>query len=76
MSLIEASMDAKGMRFAIVASRWNEFVTERLVDGALRAFRMHGEPEVDVVWVSGSWEIPIAALSAAESGVSGVVCIG
>ena len=69
-------MDASGMRFAVVASRWNEFVTERLVDGALRAFRMHGEPEVDVVWVSGAWEIPIAALAAAESGVSGVVCIG
>jgi len=76
MSLVEASMDASGMRFAIVASRWNEFVTERLVEGALRAFRMHGEPAVDVVWVSGSWEIPIAALSAAESGASGVVCIG
>lgn len=37
---------------------------------------MHGEPEVDVVWVSGSWEIPIAGLAAAQSGVDGVVCIG
>ena len=76
MSLVEASMDASGLRFAVVASRWNEFVTERLVEGALRAFRMHGEPSVDVVWVSGSWELPIAALSAAQSGVAGVVCIG
>jgi 6,7-dimethyl-8-ribityllumazine synthase len=37
---------------------------------------MHGEPDVDLVWVSGSWEIPIAALAAAQSGVSGVVCVG
>jgi 6,7-dimethyl-8-ribityllumazine synthase len=76
MSRIEASMNAGGMRFAIVASRWNEFVTERLVEGALRAFRMHGGPEAEVVWVSGSWEIPVAALAAARSGTTAVVCIG
>ena len=76
MSLIEASMDASGKRFAIVASRWNEFVTERLVEGALRAFRMHGEPTVDVAWVPGSWEIPMAALAAAQARVDGVVCVG
>ena len=69
-------MDASGLRFAVVASRWNEFVTERLVDGALRAFRTHGDPEVEVVWVPGTWEVPIAALSAAQVGVDGIVCIG
>lgn len=74
--MIEGKMDASGMRFAAVASRWNELVTERLVEGALRAFRMHGQPNVNVVWVSGSWEIPIASLAAANSGVDGVVCIG
>jgi len=74
--VIEGNMDASGLRFAVVASRWNEFVTERLVEGALRAFRMHGQPNVEVVWVSGAWEIPIAALSATRAGVNGVVCIG
>ena len=74
--MIEASMDASGLRFAVIASRWNEFVTERLVDGALRAFRMHGDPEVEVVWVPGTWEVPIAALSAAQVEVDGIVCIG
>lgn len=74
--MIEGNMDASGLRFAVVASRWNEFVTERLVEGALRAFRMHGQPNVEVVWVSGAWEIPIAALSATRAGVNGVVCIG
>jgi 6,7-dimethyl-8-ribityllumazine synthase len=74
--VIEASMDASGLRFAVVASKWNEYVTERLVDGALRAFRMHGEPSVEVVWVPGTWEVPIAALAAAKNEVDGVVCIG
>lgn len=69
-------MDASGLRFAVVASRWNEFVVDRLVEGAQRAFRMHGDPEVEVVWVPGSWEIPIAALSAARAGFDGVVCVG
>ena len=74
--MIEASMDASGKRFTVVASRWNEFVTERLVEGALRAFRMHGEPSVEVVWVPGTWEVPIAALAAAKNDVDAVVCIG
>jgi 6,7-dimethyl-8-ribityllumazine synthase len=74
--MIEASMDASGKRFAVVSSRWNEFVTERLVEGALRAFRMHGNPEVNVAWVSGAWELPAASLAAAKAGAEGVVCIG
>lgn len=76
MSRVEASMDASGKRFAVVASRWNEFVVESLVEGALRAFRMHGEPEVQVVWVPGSWEIPGAALAAINAGFDGVACVG
>lgn len=69
-------MDASGKRFAVVASRWNEFVVERLVEGALRAFRTHGDPPVEVIWVPGSWEIPGAALTAVRAGVDGVVCVG
>jgi 6,7-dimethyl-8-ribityllumazine synthase len=74
--VIEGNMNAAGLRFAVVASRWNEFVVERLVEGAHRAFRMHGEPEVEVIRVSGSWEIPIAALSAARAGYDGIACLG
>src|SRR5215510_3086711 len=50
-------------RFAVVASRFNQQIVERLVDGALDAFVRHGVAvdDVDVVWVPGAWELPIAA---------------
>jgi len=52
-----------GGRFAIVASRFNETITQRLVDGALDAFTRHGVAfeDVDVVWVPGAWELPFGA---------------
>jgi 6,7-dimethyl-8-ribityllumazine synthase len=54
---------AAGRRFAVVASRFNEAVTQRLVDGALDALLRHGASydDVDVVWVPGAWELPAAA---------------
>ena len=54
---------AQGRRFAIVASRFNESVVQRLVDGALDALTRHGAAfeDVDVVWVPGAWELPAAA---------------
>lgn len=60
--MTEGKLDASGKRFFIVASRWNEFVVKELVAGAERAFRMHGG-SAEVVWVPGTWEIPIAAMS-------------
>ena len=50
-------------RFAVVASRFNQVIVERLVDGALDALVRHGvaADDVDVVWVPGAWELPIAA---------------
>src|SRR5215208_4633656 len=52
-----------GRRFAVVASRFNQEITERLVDGALDALVRHGAAtdDVDVVWVPGAWELPTAA---------------
>jgi 6,7-dimethyl-8-ribityllumazine synthase len=52
-----------GRRFAVVASRFNQHVVERLVDGALDALVRHGvsADDVDVVWVPGAWELPLAA---------------
>ena len=54
---------AAGRRFAVVASRFNESVTQRLVDGAVDALLRHGAAyeDVDVVWVPGAWELPAAA---------------
>jgi 6,7-dimethyl-8-ribityllumazine synthase len=56
------SPSGHGRRFAVVASRFNETVTQRLVDGALDAFVRHGAAadDVDLVWVPGAWELPAA----------------
>lgn len=51
-------MDASGKRFAIVVSRWNELVTKELLDGALDELKRYGNPDVVVLHVPGTWEIP------------------
>lgn len=68
--VIEGNVVGKGMRFGIVASRFNEFVTSRLLDGALDSLSRHGveEKDVTVAWVPGAFEIPLAAQKMAESG--------
>ena len=66
-------------KFAVVVSRFNEFVTSKLLGGAIDAFARHGvsEGNVDVVWSPGSFEIPLIAHKLAGSGAyAGVVCIG
>jgi 6,7-dimethyl-8-ribityllumazine synthase len=66
-------------RYALVASRFNEFITSRLVSGALDALVRHGasEDNVDVVWVPGSFEISPVAKRLADSGrYAAVVCLG
>ena len=65
-------------RFAIVVSRFNEVVTDRLLAGARACFNDHGfeDTEISVYSVPGAWELPIAALHAARGGVAGVVAIG
>lgn len=76
-----ASLDASGRRFAIVASRYSRAVTDRLIQGAMDSFRQHGAAEeaVEIVWVPGSFELPLAALVAARSGrydaVIGLGCV-
>jgi 6,7-dimethyl-8-ribityllumazine synthase len=68
-----------GARFAVVAARFNEPITKRLLDGALRALTAGGvsESSVEVHWVPGAFELPQAAALLARSGrYAGVVCIG
>jgi 6,7-dimethyl-8-ribityllumazine synthase len=76
---IEGNLSAEGKTFGIVASRFNDFVVKALLDGALDAIRRHGgDPgAVDVAWVPGSYEIPVAARAMALSGrYDAVVCLG
>ena len=73
----EGELDATGMRFAIVAARFNREVTEPLCAGAEKALRDHGAADVSVVWVPGAFELPLVAKQFAQSGtVDAVVCIG
>jgi len=76
---IEGSLDAKGKRFAIVLARFNSFITERLLEGALLALRQCGaDPaNINIVHVPGSFEIPGAARQLAESkDYNAIVCLG
>ena len=75
----EGRLSGAGFRFAIVASRWNDFISSRLVEGALDALERLGvaEKKVEVYKVPGSFEIPLAALKAAGSGkFDAVICLG
>ncbi len=76
---LEGAMDATGMRFGLVVSRFNSFITERLLAGALDALRRSGarDAELTIVRVPGAFEIPAAARALAESGrVDAVICLG
>lgn len=75
----QGRLSAGGFRFALVSSRWNDFLTARLVEGALDALERLGAEEsaVEHFRVPGSFEIPLAALKAAQSGrFDAVVCLG
>ncbi len=75
----QGRLSAGGFRFALVSSRWNDFLTARLVEGALDALERLGADEaaVEHFRVPGSFEIPLAALRAAQSGrFDAVVCLG
>lgn len=63
-------------RYAVVVSRFNEIVTSRLLDGAVDTFRRHGadDSQIDVAWVPGAFEIPLAADRLAASGKYAAVC--
>ena len=69
-TVVEGYLNASGMRFGIVAGRWNAFITEKLVEGALDAIRRHGgdSDAATVVWVPGAFEIPLVTKTLAESG--------
>jgi 6,7-dimethyl-8-ribityllumazine synthase len=76
---VEGSLVAEGLRIAVVASRWNDFIVSRLVDGALDAIVRHGGSleSVAVYRVPGSFEIPLAAKRVAGSGRwDAIICLG
>jgi len=77
--MVEGNLTAKGLSFGIVASRFNEFVTARLLEGALDALRRHGadDDKIVVARVPGSFEIPLVAKKlAASRQYDAVICLG
>ncbi len=77
--VISAKLDAGSHRFALVVARFNEFITGRLVSGAIDELARHGADATQVtqVWVPGSWEIPLAAKRLAATGKhAAIICLG
>lgn len=75
----QGSFDAKDLRVAVVASRFNETICKRLAEGAVDCLVRHGVPDdaISVTWVPGAFEIPAAAARLASSGeVDAIVCVG
>ena len=79
MHIIEAKLDASGLRFALIVSRFNEALTTRLESGAVDCLVRHGamDDQISVVRVPGAWEIPLVAAKLADSGsYDAVICLG
>ena len=79
MNIIEGKLLAEGQKIAIVAGRFNEIITNKLLGGAIDAFKRHGgdENNIDLAWVPGSFEIPLVAKKMAESKkYDAVICLG
>ena len=78
-NVFEGYITGKGLKFGIVVARFNEFITNKLLSGALDTLRRHeaDENNIDVAWVPGAFEIPIVAKKMAASGkYDAVLCLG
>ena len=79
MNILEGKLIAEGQKIAIVAGRFNEIITNKLLGGAVDAFKRHGgdEKDIDLAWVPGAFEIPLVAKKLAESKkYDAVICLG
>jgi len=79
MGVVKGKLIAKGMKFALLVARFNEFISSRLLEGAREALLQHGADEKDLttVWVPGSFEIPpVAARLAKSKKYDAVICLG
>ncbi len=79
MNVLEGNLVSHNLRIGIVAARFNEFITSKLIDGALDALRRHevSDDQIDLAWVPGAFEIPLAASKLAQSGnYDAIICLG
>jgi 6,7-dimethyl-8-ribityllumazine synthase len=76
-TVIEGDLVATGARVAVLASRFNHFIVDRLVEGALDCLRRHGAAEVTIVRAPGAWELPMVCRTLAQSGrYDAIVAVG
>lgn len=76
-TVIEGDLVARGIRVAVLASRFNHFIVDRLIDGATDCLRRHGATEVTLVRAPGSWELPVVCRTIAQSGrFDAIVAVG
>ena len=79
MKILEGNLVAENIKIGIVAARFNEFITSRLLGGALDGLKRHGvrEEDIQTAWVPGAFEIPLVASKMAKSGkYDAVICLG
>jgi 6,7-dimethyl-8-ribityllumazine synthase len=79
MRVVEGKLIATKLRFGIVVSRFNEFITSKLLGACVDTLRRHGADEgaIDVMWCPGAYEIPFVAMKVAQSGrYDAVICLG
>ena len=79
MKVQERNLLGSGKKFAIIGSRFNEFITSKLLSGAIDTLRRHetNEDDIDVAWVPGAFEIPVVAKKLAQTGkYDAVICLG
>ncbi|MEW6515671.1 MAG: 6,7-dimethyl-8-ribityllumazine synthase [candidate division FCPU426 bacterium] len=79
MKTYEGKLVVKGKKFMIIASRFNEFITKKLLDGALDALIRHGavENDIEIAWVPGAFELPYLAKKASETKrYEAIICLG
>lgn len=79
MKVYEGKLIGQGLKFGIIVGRFNAFIGERLLDGAIDALKRHGvsEDSIEISWVPGAFEIPLVAKKMAKSKkYDGVICLG
>ncbi len=75
---IEGKLDASGLKFAVIVSRFNDLVSKGLLDGALDCLKRHGagDESIDIIWAPGAFEIPVVAKKLAAKKYNAIICLG
>lgn len=79
MKTFEGKLIAEGLKFAIIVGRFNEFISSKLLSGAIDGLNRHGakEEDIEIIWVPGAFEIPLIAKKLAKSNkYDAIICIG